>query len=218
MKDQNISQQLITYSGNVKVSTYINGKLATKKHFKNSGALGLYRFFANCITGNFALATPLRPYKIKLFTYNDANSITPSRFNINEALAEGKLVPASDFIPITSAPEIFYFNSDTEVGCKIVLNFVFPYSKIFTGNIHMIGIYGTRTEAAEDLCAYYILKREQIKTQTIDEMDSGSEDDPFEWDPLTKASDEEETNKVLAVEWTMTLANKLPTTTVDTKK
>jgi hypothetical protein len=57
---QNTNMQ---YSGDVKFTTYIGGKPVSCKQYHNAGALSLFRFLANCLAGNFSVASPLRPYK-----------------------------------------------------------------------------------------------------------------------------------------------------------
>jgi hypothetical protein len=211
MQKKELSKNLsLGYSGDIKLSTYLGRKLLSTKYYKNSGALGLYRFFANCLIGNYSVASPLRPFKIKLFKYQNATNsagigILPEEFNLNIALREGSLLPASDFINIKTVPEVFYMDDGNTVGCKVKLSFVFPYNYIKeTGNaVHVIGIYGLNTTKQEDLSAYYLLTKEVFNLNN----DGSVGESTIQWDPIVKLADEEETNKILAVEWTMTLAN-----------
>jgi hypothetical protein len=124
MNNHKIDHNLnLSYSGDIKLSTYLCGKLVSTKHYHNAGTRSLYRFFANCLIGNFSIASPLRPFKIKLFKYTNATSnsgegIAPNEFNITTALQDNSLVEASGFINIMSAPEVFYIDDGNTVGCK----------------------------------------------------------------------------------------------------
>lgn len=208
MENINNAQQYMSYSGDVKLTTYIGGKPVTKQNFHNAGALSLYRFFANCLVGNFSVAASIRPFKIKLFGLTKPENYLQSNLSGKDIFESKDLVEFSGFIPITTAPEIFYFENGTEIGCKVVLSFVFPYSKITnTGDIHVIGIYGSRSEDLDDVCAYHLLQAH--KTEFDENTSTVQNTAGIVWTPITKHAEDEETNKVLAVEWTMTLANKI---------
>lgn len=202
------AQQIMSYSGDVKLTTYIGGKQVSRHNYHNAGALGLYRFFANCLVGNFSVATNIRPFKIKLFGLSKPDDVLQITNFKPSDLEEGSLIEYSDFITMTTAPDIFYFDDGAEVGCKVVLSFVFPYSKITnTGNIYLIGIYGSRTEDPDDMCAYHLLRAHS--TEFDANTGTNKETSNLIWTPIIKSPDDEETNKILAVEWTMTLANKI---------
>jgi hypothetical protein len=211
-KKQLSNNLTLGYSGDIKLSTYLGGKLISTKQYHNAGALNLYRFFANCLVGNYSFASPLRPFKIKLFKYKNAatsggTGILPDEFNLTTALSDNSLVEASDFLDVMSAPEIFYMDDGNTVGCKVKLSFTFPYNFIIgTGQAaHLVAIYGINTEKKEDLSAYYLLTKE-VYDLNADGLISKS---TTQWDPIIKLPDEEETNRILAVEWTMTLANNI---------
>ena len=83
----------------------------------------------------------------------------------------------------------------------VVFNFVFPYHKL-TDTAYIVAIYGINAEEKEDMCAYYLLTTTTLATD-------GSGTKETHWDPIEKTPDDEETNKVLAVEWTMKLFNNI---------
>ena len=53
------------------------------------------------------------------------------------------------------------------------------------------------------MCAYYLLTSEVLNVNSA----TGKTDKELIWDPIVKTPDDEETNKILAVEWTMRLFN-----------
>jgi hypothetical protein len=202
---------VLEYSGDIKLSTYIGRKLVSQKKYHNAGALSLYRFFAYCLTGDFNKASKFRPYKIKLFKYSGDRV---EDFDLNIALNTKQLTSVTEFINITAAPEILYSNdtSKNEVGCQVKLSFMFPYTKLFGNEANVIAIYGVNIADNDSLCAYYLLTKEiaEVDLQGIDIADDvESAKTIVTWDPIIKAADEEELNRVIAVEWTMTLKNKL---------
>lgn len=202
---------VLEYSGDIKLSTYLGRKLVSQKKYHNAGAISLYRFFAYCLLGNYTQASNFRPYKIKLFKYSGESA---ADFDLNIALKKEQLTSVTEFINITAVPEVLYSNdtSKNEVGCQVTLSFMFPYTKIFGNEANVIAIYGLNAADDNALCAYYLLTKEvtEVDLQGIDiaeDVDTAKK--VITWDPIVKAVDEEELNRVIAVEWTMTLKNKL---------
>jgi hypothetical protein len=197
---QNTNMQ---YSGDVKFTTYIGGKPVSCKQYHNAGALSLFRFLANCLAGNFSVASPLRPYKLKLLTFKtDTPPANPKELIQSLKAYTNDIVGSSSFIDINSSPEIYYTVTENTTGCQVVFNFVFPYHKL-TQDAYIVAIYGIHSEGIEDMCAYYLLTSEVLKVN----QSTGKTEKALDWDPIIKTPDDEETNKILAVEWTMSLFN-----------
>ena len=206
----------INYSGNVTVATYIGNKCISKKAYHNKGALALYRFLANCLAGNFPTAYNLRPFKIKLLSFKNADQILPNDFDLTEAFATDAIADASDFIQLAAAPEIKYTDTKDSCGCTVTLNFIFVYDRIISEKAHIVAIYGPNINDAKEYCAYYLLTQQKAEdlenTGDIKETYLTEDDQVSEilqsWDPIVKDPYEENTNKILAVEWSLNLYNK----------
>jgi hypothetical protein len=201
----------INYSGNIKLTTYIGNKVYEQKCYHNKGALALYRFLANCLADNFPAAYHLRPFQIRLLSYADADDANapPAGFRVNPATLN-RITPVTTFINLSAAPEITYRTSDNTCGCSVSFSFMFPYDSLGTTDkgANIVAIYGPgiSDSAIGDFCAYYLL------TRTMNTTDADGNNTTVEvWDPIIKDKDEEETNKIFAVEWTMNLNNKIET-------
>lgn len=196
----------ISYSGDITLTTYIGKTAISKKQYHNKGALALYRFLANCLSGNFPAAYQLRPFQIKLLSYTGDKN--PNEFKIDQALMEGSIQSVTNFINLASAPEIKYVYSDTTCGCSVTFSFIFPYDRLSSteNGANVVAIYGPGIQdtAIGDFCAYYLLT-----SQVVNIAEGSDTETVLTWDPIIKKADEEETNKVLAVEWTMNLNNKI---------
>lgn len=205
----------IGYSGDIKLTTYIGNKYISSKTYHNRGALALYRFLANCLSGNFPAAYHLRPFKIKLLRFTDTENVQPTDFDITEQYQKDKIIDASDYIQLASAPEIRYVDTKDSCGCSVVFNFIFPYDRIIGTEAHIVAIYGPNISDSDEFCAYYCLTanvpvgpEEEVEDAIENPEQTTSEATIIQWDPIIKDEFDEETNKILAVEWTMNLANR----------
>lgn len=187
----------VSYRGDVKVSTYIGKHCLSTKTYRNTGALPLFRFLANCLAGNFPAAYQSRPYKVKLLkvTAEDANNV-----QLPEDLRKTTGVDreCSDFIPMTTAPEIIIQETDKGQSCKVMFSFMFPYSRIRYSGANMIAIYGPGVTDPTEYSAFYLLRRVGY---------TADNEETLEWDPIILDFEDDETNKIFAIEWTMTLSN-----------
>lgn len=198
----------IGYSGDIKLTTYIGNKYISSKTYHNRGALALYRFLANCLSGNFPAAYHLRPFKIKLLSFTDAGLVDPPNFDITEQYQKNKIIDASDYIQLAAAPEIKYVDTKDSCGCSVVFNFIFPYDRIIGTEAHIVAIYGPNISDSDEFCAYYCLTTETEVGDNGEGTEQTTSETVISWDPIIKDEFDEETNKILAVEWTMNLANR----------
>lgn len=199
----------IGYSGDIKLTTYIGNKYISSKTYHNRGALALYRFLANCLSGNFPAAYHLRPFKIKLLRFTGADSVQPTDFDIIEQYHNNKIIDASDYIQLAAAPEIKYVDTKDSCGCSVVFNFIFPYDRIIGTEAHIVAIYGPNISDSDEFCAYYCLTTTETEVGDNSEgTEQTTSETAISWDPIIKDEFDEETNKILAVEWTMNLANR----------
>ena len=184
----------IGYRGDVKFSTYIGKHLLSTKTYRNAGALPLFQFLANCLAGNFPAAYQNRPYKIKLLK---ANAERPSDLNMPTDV-RGNNASCSSLLSMTSAPAIIIQDSAEMQACKVTFSFIFPQNSITESGANIIAMYGPGITDQGEYCAYYKLTRESV------DASGGIE---TVWDPIIIDPDDDEANKIYAVEWTMTLAN-----------
>lgn len=181
----------LAYTGDVKITVYQNGRVISVKHYKNAGTLPLFRFIGNCLVGNFNSAGRLRPFKIKLLEAqeNDASKAFD---------AETEFEEISNFITLASAPELKTFGTGSTGKCQAIFSFIFPIARINRSGANTIAIYGVDAANPKEYCAYHKL------TKIVNS--EGTE--IVEWDPIKLLEEDYEENKVFAVEWTMTIANR----------
>lgn len=191
----------IGYCGNVKLSTYIGKRLIEAKTYKNKGALPLFQFLASCLAGNFPSAYHGRPYKIKLLKVTEKDTVE-GLDNIKSAKDFTIDYDCTEFINLAAAPEVSYTENDSGCSCKVTFNFVFPYIRLKRSGANLVAIYGPGAQENESgwgaFCAYYLLTKNIVgddsKMATV-------------WDPVVLPENEDDLNKIFAVEWIMTLTN-----------
>lgn len=179
----------LKYSGNVRLTTSLGGHILSTKLYHNSGALPLFRFLGSCLAGNFNTAGRLRPFKIKLRVNGNTEPY--------EEYDKSKMEDATDFIPVSAAPSLILTESKNDCSCKVLFNFVFPYSRLQCSGANMVCLYGVDATDSEEFCASY----ELIRTIEV------NGEPKYVWDPI-EIGDNAETNKILAIEWSMTISNK----------
>lgn len=199
----------IGYRGDIKVSTYVDKYLLSTKTYKNKGVAPLFYFLANCLAGNFPAAYQSRPFKIKLLKIapqadDAAKPVSPDTVNLPQDLyaTPEEQVECSDFINMAAAPEISIQENAKGVTCKVSFSFVFPYARLRRSGANMVALYGPGASDFTSYSAYYLLSR---KIQSINA--DGTTETSYEWDPIELPEEEDELNKIFAVEWTMTLSN-----------
>ena len=200
----------IGYRGDIKFSTYVDKYLLSTKTYKNKGVFPLFYFLANCLAGNFPAAYQSRPFKIKLLKIApqgaDAseNAVLPDTVTLPQDLynTPESQVECSDFINMAAAPEISIQENDKGVVCKVSFSFVFPYARLRRSGANMVALYGPGVSDFTEYSAYYLLSK---KVQSL--AADGTTETSYEWDPIELPEEEDELNKIFAVEWTMTLSN-----------
>ncbi len=189
----------LSYSGDVKVTVSQNGVVLSTKHYKNSGALPLFRFIGNCLAGNFNSAGRLRPFKIKLLRDNSDSPIPQP--GLEDVMPEYESI--SNFITLAAAPEIKTVGTTLNGSCQVKFSYIFPIATVRESGANTIAIYGLDASTITDFCAFYKL------TKTVTNEQTG--EDTEDWDPIILKEEDYEENKIFAVEWTMTIANKSKT-------
>lgn len=187
----------IGYRGDVKLSTYQGKYLLSSKTYRNTGALPLFRFLANCLSGNFPAAYQNRPYKIMLLKVEGSN---PDEIVMPKALKDNKNIDrcCSDFIMMTTAPEITIQETADMQACKVSFSFTFPSSYVLYSGANVVAIYGPGVSDPTEYSAYYKLTKQGADLEGHITT---------EWDPIVRDFEDDEANKIFAIEWTMTLAN-----------
>jgi hypothetical protein len=184
----------LSYQGDVKFTIKQGQTVLETRHYKNSGALPLFRFIGECLVGNFNSAGRKRPFKIKLLIDQSAKP-TP---DVGQEDVMPEYVAASNFITLAAAPEIQVFGTQLNGYCQAKFSYIFPISQVFESGANTIAIYGVDEMLTTEFCAYHKL------TKTADN------DEPI-WDPIILKEEDYENNKIFTLEWTMTIANKLTT-------
>jgi hypothetical protein len=186
----------IGYRGDVKLSTYQGKYLLSSKTYRNEGALPLFRFLADCLAGNFPAAYKNRPYKIRLLKVMGED---PDNIVMPQALRENTSVDkhCSDFIMMTTAPEVIVSETSEGQSCKVSFSFTFPSSYVIYSGANVVALYGPGVNNSAEYSAYYKLTKQVADGDTIKNV----------WDPIVRDFEDDEANKIFAIEWTLTLSN-----------
>lgn len=135
------SQLPIDYSGKVTLKVKSGKKVLKEISLHNNGGPALWKYFVDCLYGDYALAESARPAKIRLFW---------------TGYSEGTAAPGT---PITSADNsassfISMTNEPTVGENSLTLHFVIPYSFITKGYVDQICLYGISETDVTNYSAY----------------------------------------------------------------
>jgi hypothetical protein len=130
---KNIATNNLNYNGTVTLSKRLGSKKIPLKSVTNSGKSPLFKFFADCLAGNFDTARVSMPAMIKLLRKDD----------------KGKYTSASGFVYLRSVPEkIIDTQNDT---CVVVYSFEVSYDQVVNaGPFTHIGLYGANAHTGDD--------------------------------------------------------------------
>lgn len=185
IKEPENNTSKISYSGKVTVTIRRGNTPIATKVFKNSGNKPLFKFFCQCLAGNYKEGEIFRPTKIKLF-YNSTADINEAKKRPME-----NITAKSGFMTQTSNPVVDA--SADGASCSTTFHFLIPNAYIYNteGNqINQICLYNTRAVndvSTEDCLAYFLMSNE----------------DNDEWATITPSGNDFN----LIVDWEMILQN-----------
>jgi hypothetical protein len=164
------------------------------------------------------VAYNLRPFKLKLLQLKNTDGFGTAPSTISADMIEKACTP---FINLSSAPELRVSTDiNNKSSCSVKFSFIIPYTQIESNTqSSVVGIYGLGVKDLNytDYSAYHILTKTAYANSEI--LDGSGNNETLEGDatgtllkikkldPIKKDADELETNKILAIEWTMTLSN-----------
>lgn len=216
IQNSNNSATSISYRGDVKVTLIRNGRAIKTNEYRNTGTAPLFSFLGNCLAGNFPVAYNLRPFKLKLLQLKETEKYSIAPTTISPADIEKDCTP---FITLSSAPELRVSTDiNNKSSCSIKFNFIVPYTQIESGTkSSVVALYGLGVKDATytDYSAYHLLTKTAYADETLEDAENNENTGDAgigvrkikKLDPIIKDVDDLETNKLLAVEWTMTLSN-----------
>lgn len=141
--------QSIGYDGLVTVSIEDGDRVYRKKRFHNEGKTKLFKFFADCLTGNYSGAEQSRPCRIVLFGGED------DKPNVNDRL--------SSFVYYDAAPNI----EENSEYSSVSYHFRLPYLALKTGKkIYACGLYPAMGNKDTDMCAFFEFKKPEALPST----------------------------------------------------
>ena len=148
---KNLAVNTLNYAGVVTLSRYNKGKKVKICQVHNAGGEVLFNFLADCLAGDFDLATYNKPVKISLIHVDtETNTITKAS--------------EDDYFNLLSKPEKVY-----EPGAgKVRYSFMIPQDTVIKQNWNAIGLYADSAEKSTDLADYaaYCMLHEDIAEQT----------------------------------------------------
>lgn len=125
------------YTGIVRLSQYTDGKKSVLAEVHNKGGKPLFNFLANCLVGDFDIASQDRPMKILLLNEDEKGNLTKTR--------------NTDFIYLLTKPEKVY--SESEEGI-VKYSFIIPQEYFSRADFNAIGLYTNTATEAKDYAAY----------------------------------------------------------------
>lgn len=130
---RNIATNTLGYTGTVTLSQYINGKKVRIAQKHNTGTNSLFIFLADCLCGDFSVATPSRPSKIRLL-------------NQSESGEQGAISSVSGWLYLQTKPEKIYKDNTISV----VYSFIVP-AELLESSFNKLGLYA---DSEEDITNY----------------------------------------------------------------
>jgi len=120
------------YNGEITVSLIKNNKVYKSKTYHNNGRWPLFKFFSECLAGNFKNALPYRPQYLVLFSAADKGQLVPvigdnpGEKSIAEYTVDGNRMSAG-LIQVVENPKINV--TENKIGSSdINLHFEIPFS------------------------------------------------------------------------------------------
>lgn len=125
----------LNYAGIVTLSQRIGSKKVIVAQEHNEGGASLFNFLADCLTGDFATASTMKPTKIMLL--NKANQT---------------IERVSGFIHLLTNPEKIY--DKDEMACRVRYSFIIPNEFLENRNaFNAMGLYSSASNE-EDFTNY----------------------------------------------------------------
>jgi hypothetical protein len=96
-----------------------------------------------------------------------------------------------------TAPEVIVSETSEGQSCKVSFSFTFPSSYVIYSGANVVALYGPGVNNSAEYSAYYKLTKQVADGDTIKNV----------WDPIVRDFEDDEANKIFAIEWTLTLSN-----------
>lgn len=172
--------QALGYQGKLCIKIMSGNKVISTEYLKNKGDSTLFKFLCQALAGNFY--THMRPCKIKLYDFQNTETVLPSEFNFTDAeKVTPYLYEASPYVVYDSTPAV---NPGSD-SCTTTFKFKIPYHWLFSKRYNVIQLVTDTNQS----CAYYLCT-----------------DTNGNWN--TKELTEATGNFSLVVEWTLEVSNK----------
>lgn len=121
----------LKYTGIVTISQCTGTKKTILSRSSNTGGISLFTYFADCLLGDFDVASLNRPTKIMLLNIDDSGIITKEQ--------------NATFITLLTKPEKVY--SETEGIVRY--SFIVPQDQIIGTNFNAVGLYAASATDAD---------------------------------------------------------------------
>ena len=154
---KNTAINTLTYTGIVTLSQYIGTKKVKIAQMHNTGGTSLFSFLANCLAGDFTLAKPNLPTKIKIIR----------RTRPNAEIDEYVYSSASSYIFLRTPPEAYSNAGESRVRFSFIIPRDFLevqnlISSSTSSEVLGLGLYANGVpdtpEEAENFMAFCILE------------------------------------------------------------
>lgn len=166
----NKSNSKLSYKGKVTVKLYHGKKVYKTIKEKNEGTLELFKFFANCLTGNYY--SQQRPMYLRAFTVVfDEEGVETSRQEVTTTA-----------IPVRRAKPIFNAENNT---ASVLNEFIIPAATLSTGAANVLDLYSTENKNQPDVMSAEVVLDEGIQKE------SGTSNIKVEWTLVIGNANEE---------------------------
>lgn len=130
----------LQYAGTVTLSQYVNGKKILMHTICNSGTNALFRFFADCLLGDFTIASSYRPTKVMLLNQKEKDGVAGYDYT-----------SASGFVYMLKQP-VKTENSDS---VAVTFSFNIPREYLESQTFNCIGLYADNETNPQNVSAYF---------------------------------------------------------------
>jgi hypothetical protein len=158
---KNTAINTLKYTGIVTISQYIGSKKIKLAQTHNAGGNSLFNFLADCLVGDFSIATLNRPTKIRLLNHSTTIDLATNK-------TVETYTPVSDFLYLYTKPEKVYDIS------KGIVRYSFAISRdtLESGDFNSIGLYndsatGSDTENFAAFCEIEIPRTEILASSLL---------------------------------------------------
>ena len=199
-----------SYVGDITISFLKNNKVCRSVHYKNNGRWPLFKFFSECLAGNYKNAISYRPQYLVLYYANDKGQPIPVISDTEGSIAsytktENKI--SSGLIQVVEDP-LITLTEDNIGACTVKFHFEIPFSYL-----SLIESSGDSKWKPINLLTLYCSNFAPVNDNNLKQPSTfcfipDEHDDTVLGDLLGRLNiDTDQSNYSLRIDWTLSITN-----------